>query len=163
MIFLLVDKISIDNCPLFIVNFKTMQPKYWSIDRLPGLMRSQVKLLEKNNITDTKKLLELTSSPESRVALASKLQLHLKYINKWVALADLARLPSVGARYCGLLLHSGVISVAQLAQTSFHRLQRQIVRLQVATLQRKDLSPSVELVKIWVEEAKLLLNTSQKS
>ncbi len=133
-----------------------MKSKYWSIDRLPGIMRSQIELLEKNNITDTKILLKLTRSPESKQALASKLQLNQKYISKWVALADLARIPSVGDKYCGLLLHGGIISVAQLTQTPFHRLHRQIVRLQVATLQRKDLSPSVEQVKKWVEEAKLL-------
>lgn len=139
-----------------------MQPQYWSIDRLPGLMRSQLELLEKNNITDTKKLLKLTSSPELRRALASQLQLNQKYIDKWVALADLARIPSVGDKYCGLLLHAGIVSVTQLTQTPFHRLHRQIVRLQVATLQRKDLSPPVEKVKKWVEEAKLLLDTASR-
>ena len=133
-----------------------MQSQYWSIDRLPGITRSHMELLTKNSITDTKILLQLTSSLESKQALASNLQLNQKYINKWVALADLARIPSVGDSYCGLLLHAGVVSVAQLTQTPFHRLHRQIVRLQVATLQRKDLSPPVEQVKKWVEEAKSL-------
>ena len=139
---------------------KNMQPKYWSIDRLPGIMRSQVKLLEKNKITDTKILLQLTASLESKQALASRLQLNQTYISKWVALADLARLPAVGDKYCGLLLHSGIISVAQLSQMPFHRLHKQIVCLQVATLQRKDLSPPVEEVKRWVEEAKLIHNNA---
>jgi len=137
-----------------------MQSQYWSIDRLPGMMRSQVQLLEKNNIGDTKKLLQLTTTLESKKALANQLGVNQKYVNKWIALADLARLPSVGDKYCGLLLHAGIVSVVQLTQTPFHRLHRQVVRLQVATLQRKDLSPPVEQVKRWVEEAKLLQNTA---
>ena len=136
--------------------------RYWSIDRLPGIMRSQIKLLAENNITNTKQLLKLTQNTESKHTLAAKLQLNQKYIDKWVALADLARLPSVGDRYCGLLLHAGIVSSAQLSQTPFYHLHGQIVRLQVATLQRKDLSPSVELVKKWVEEAKMLHNTINK-
>ena len=68
----------------------------------------------------------------------------------------------MGDKYCGLLLHTGIVSSAQLSQTPFYRLHREIVRLQVATLQRKDLSPSVELVKKWVEEAKLLHNAINK-
>ncbi|WP_019505285.1 DUF4332 domain-containing protein [Pleurocapsa sp. PCC 7319] len=133
-----------------------MESRYWSIDRLPGLMLREQELLKRNNITDTKELLNQTSTPNSRLALANQLKMNLKQINKLVALADLARLPSVGYRYCGLLLHAGMISVTQVAQTPFHRLHRQIVRLQVATLQRKDLSPPVEEVRRWVEEARLL-------
>ena len=44
--------------------------QYWSIDRLPGIMRSQIELLKKNNIINTKQLLKLTQNPESKRALA---------------------------------------------------------------------------------------------
>ncbi|NEO63853.1 MAG: DUF4332 domain-containing protein, partial [Moorea sp. SIO4G2] len=40
-----------------------------------------------------------------------------QYVNKWVALADLARIPSIGCQYCGLVLHAGICSLTQLAQT----------------------------------------------
>ncbi len=139
-----------------------MQPQYWPIECLPGLMPPEQKLLKLNQINDTKELLKRTNSPQSRQALANQLKLNLKHVNKWVALADLARLPGVGYQYCGLLLHAGMISVSQVAQTPFNLLHRQILRLQVATLQRKDLSPPVERVKKWVEEARLLQNTSLK-
>lgn len=139
-----------------------MQPKYWSIDSLPGIMRSQVELLEQNQITDTKQLLQQTRTTDEKRALASRLQLQQKYVDKWTALADLARIPTVGDKYCGLLLHAGIISVAQLSLTPFHSLHRQIVRLQVATLQRRNLSPSIDQVKQWVESAKILSQTTQK-
>ncbi|MEM8673366.1 MAG: DUF4332 domain-containing protein [Cyanobacteria bacterium P01_G01_bin.67] len=133
-----------------------MKSQYWSIDRLPGLMLPEQKLLQAQGIDNTKLLLQQAHNPQSKQDLAGKLRLNQKHVNKWVALADLARLPSVGDRYCGLLLHAGIISVVQLAQTSFPQLHRQILRLQVATLQRKDRSPSLEQVKQWVEEAKIL-------
>ena len=48
--------------------------------------------------------------------------------------------------------------VKQLSQTPIHRLHSQIMRLHVATMQSKDLCPSVEIVKQWVMEAKLVVN-----
>lgn len=133
-----------------------MQPCYWSIDRLPGLNGEQQEFLKSCGITDTKKLLEKANTPLSKQTLANQLKLNIKYINKWVALADLARIPSVGCEYCGLLLHSGIASVSQLKIVPIHRLHRQILKLQVATMQRQDLCPSVELVKKWIQEAQRL-------
>ncbi len=137
-----------------------MKSRYWSIDCLPGLMLPEQSLLKSEGIGDTKELLKRTKTLESKQSLASKLKLNQKHINKWIALADLARIPSVGSQYCGLLLHAGIVSVNQLIQTPFPLLHRRIVRLQVATLQRKDLSPTVEQVKRWVEEAKMLENNN---
>lgn len=133
-----------------------MQSQYWSIDLLPGLKLPEQKLLQSQGIKDTKELIKRSSSPRLRQDLAIKLKLNQKYIQKWAALADLARIPSVGHQYCGLLLHAGIVSVHQLTQTPFPQLHRQIIRLQVATLHRKDLSPTIDQVKRWVDEAKLL-------
>ena len=133
-----------------------MQSQYWSIERLPGLTPAEQKLLRDFGIEDTRELLKRTSTLEKKQALANKLQLEHKRFYKWVALADLARIPSVNYKYCGLLLHAGIFSVSGLSQTPFHRLHPQIVRLQVATLGRKDLSPPVEQVKKWVDSAKNL-------
>jgi len=133
-----------------------VKSEYWSIDLLPGLMLPEQEALKAQGIENTQELLNLTKTPELKIDLANKLKLNQQHLDKWIALADLGRIPSVGSQYCGLVLHGGVISVAQLAQTPFHRLHRQVARLQVATLRRKDLTPSVGLVKQWVEEAKTL-------
>ncbi|MEL6929906.1 MAG: DUF4332 domain-containing protein [Cyanobacteria bacterium J06600_6] len=133
-----------------------MKSQYWSIALLPGLHSAEQKLLEAQGISNTQELLKRTQTPESRIDLASKLKLNQKRLSKWIALADLGRIPSVGSQYCGLILHAGIISAAQLSQTPFHRLHAQISRLQVATLRRKDLTPSVGQVKQWVEQAKIL-------
>ena len=109
-----------------------------------------------HGIENTQELLKRTKTVEQKQALASKLKLEQKRLAKWIALADLGRIPDVNYRYCGLLLHAGIVSVSQLSQIPFHRLHHQIVRLQVATMQRKDLAPPVEQVKRWVEQAKIL-------
>ena len=129
---------------------------YWSIDKLPGIGEQDLKLLISNGIHNTKDLLANVRTTQDKYALANKLQINLKYINKWTALADLARIPSVGWEHCGAILHSGIGSVAQLKQTSFARLHSHLLRLYVANTRNKDLSPSVEEVKKWIEQAKLL-------
>ena len=133
-----------------------LQGRNWPIDQLPGLSAQNQSQLEECGITTTAQLIKKAGTPASRLALANQLQIHIQYVNKWVALANLARIPSVGCQYCGLLLHAGIASVAQLAQTPTHRLHQQILRLQVATLQRRDLCPSVEEVAQWIQQAKLL-------
>ncbi|WP_026732807.1 DUF4332 domain-containing protein [Fischerella sp. PCC 9605] len=130
----------------------------WPIEQLPGLSPEEKSQLQNCGITTTKALVEQGKTPQARLMLANKLQIHLQYVNKWVALADLARIPSVGTQYCGLLLHAGVGSVALLATLPIHRLHQQILRLQVATMQRRDLCPSVEQVQQWSQQAVKIMN-----
>ncbi|ACK68836.1 conserved hypothetical protein [Gloeothece citriformis PCC 7424] len=130
---------------------------YWTIEKLPGLSQQQQTQLKNFGITTTQQLLNRGKTAQLKQSLANQLGMNILYINKWIALADLARLPSVGCQYCGLLLHSGIASVTQLSQTPVHRLHRQILRLQVATMQRQDLCPPVELVQQWIQEARTIL------
>ncbi|WP_414530648.1 DUF4332 domain-containing protein [Nodularia chucula] len=125
----------------------------WAIEQLPGLTEEEQGKLQKCGIKTTKALIEHGKTTETRVNLANKLQVNLQYVNKWIALADLARIPGVGLEYCGLLLHSGIISVAQLAETPTHRLHKQMMRLQVSTMQRRDLCPAIDVVQQWSQQA----------
>ncbi|MEB3218400.1 MAG: DUF4332 domain-containing protein [Nostocales cyanobacterium 94392] len=128
------------------------------IEELPGLSQDEINNLKHCGVTNTLALIKQGKTVQEKLILATKLQVHIQYVNKWVALADLARIPSVGTQYCGLLLHAGIASVMQLTTTPPHRLHKQILRLQVATLQRRDLCPPVEQVQQWVEQAKLIHN-----
>ncbi len=128
----------------------------WSIDQLPGLSAEDQTRLTDWGIHTTLELLQKGKTLEQRTLLASQLQIHIKHINKWVALADLARIPNVGCRYCGLLLHSGVASPSHLLQTPPDRLHRQMMRLQVTNLQRRDLCPTFAEVEQWSQQARLL-------
>jgi len=138
------------------IHRSVIQPCNWSIEELPGLSAQEQSKLQELGITTTGQLLQKASTPESKLVLASQLQIKSQYVNKWVALADLARLPSIGCQYCGLLLHAGVCSVRQLAQMPPHRLHQQILRLQVAMMQRRDLCPHVEEVAVWIKQAREL-------
>ncbi len=129
---------------------------FWSIAAIPGIKPAEVNLLESKGIKTTKDLLSKTRNQQSAEALARELKIEYRYLRKWIALADLARIPSVGCTYSGLLLHSGIISVSQLSQIPVYRLRQQILRMQVATMQRQDLCPPLALVQQWLTEAKLL-------
>jgi hypothetical protein len=128
----------------------------WPIEQLPGLSQEEKSQFQNCGIKTTKELIKQAQTAEAKMNLANKLQVNLQYVNKWIALADLARIPSVGMQYCGLLLHAGIGSVGQLAQTPTHRLHQQIMRLQVATMQRRDLCPAIELVQQWSQQAQKL-------
>lgn len=134
-----------------------IQLRDWPIHQLPGLSSDNCSQLLECGITTTRQLLQVANTPPTKQALASKLQIHTQYVHKWVALAELASIPSVGCQHCGLLLHAGVASVAQLAQIPVHRLHQQILRMQVAMMQRRDLCPSVDEVQEWVVQAKMLM------
>ena len=138
---------------------RAIQACDWSIEQLPGLSVQDQSKLRALGITTTKQLLQKASTPQSRQALASQLPIKFQYVNKWAALADLARVPDIGCQYCGLLLHAGVCSVTQLAQIPAHKLHQQILRLQVATLQRRDLCPHVEEVAQWIKQARMLVTS----
>ncbi|MEA5597870.1 DUF4332 domain-containing protein [Rivularia sp. UHCC 0363] len=128
----------------------------WSIEELPGLSQDEIDNLKNCGVPNTLALIEQGKNLEEKVILATKLQVNVQSVNKWIALADLARIPGVGIQHCGLLLHAGVASVMQLLTTPAHRLHRQILRLQVATLQRRDLCPPIEEVHQWIKDAKKL-------
>lgn len=134
----------------------TLKPQSWPIQNLPGLSREHSTQLQQLGLTTTAHLLHQGRSPQAQQALARQLQLPLRYAQKWLALADLAQLPSVGCDYCGLLLHTGIQSIAQLAAIAPGRLHSQIRRLHTASLQRSDLCPDPAQVAVWVREAQQL-------
>ncbi|MUL38939.1 DUF4332 domain-containing protein [Gloeocapsopsis dulcis] len=134
--------------------------KNWQIGELPGLNSQEQAQLAQLGISTTLQLLQQCRTTTQKQALATRLRVRVENVNKWVALADLARIPSVGCQYCGVLLHTGIISVAQLAQTPLHRLHQQILRLQVATFQRRDLCPSRSEIQGWINQARSLVSHS---
>lgn len=132
------------------------KPSNWAIAQLPGLSTQDEASLIACGIQTTFQLLQKTQTIAQRQTLATQIQSPVQRINKWMALAHLACIPSVGCQYCGLLLHAGVTSPTQLAAIPVARLHRQMLRLQIATMQRPDLCPGLDQVSQWVEQAKLL-------
>ena len=134
-----------------------IQPRSWPLDQLPGLSDTDRQKLNDCGINTTAQLIAATRTLETKQALANRLQVHAHHISKWVAMAELSSIPSVNCQYCGLLLHAGIASISQLAPTPVHRLHQQILRLHVATMQRRDLCPSVEEVQGWIKQAQMLI------
>jgi hypothetical protein len=127
----------------------------WPIAELPGLDPNLGQDLDGVGLTETQQLVGL--SIEQQISLATSLGHHPRHIQKIVAMASLAQLSSVGCDYCGLLLHAGIASVAQLALTPVNQLHRSVLRLHVAVLRRNDLTPTVDRVQRWVLQAQRLV------
>ncbi|NJR66266.1 MAG: DUF4332 domain-containing protein [Leptolyngbyaceae cyanobacterium CRU_2_3] len=135
----------------------------WAIAQLPGITPQDEADLVGCGIHTTFQLLQKAQTPAQRQLLATEMQTHIQHVNKWVALSNLARIPTVGWQYCGLLLHAGVSSPAQLSQMPIARLHRQILKLQVATLQRPDLCPGVGEISQWIEQARQITHPASRS
>ncbi|NBD31821.1 MAG: DUF4332 domain-containing protein [Cyanobacteria bacterium] len=133
-----------------------MQGKSWPIANLPRLDEINRSRLEALGIQTTQDLLQQSQTPAQKSAIAQHLQIKPQQLNKWLIMADLARIESVGCEYCGLLLHAGIASIAQLSQMHPQKLHRQILRLQVSLFKRKDYCPPVETVQKWIIDARQL-------
>jgi predicted flap endonuclease-1-like 5' DNA nuclease len=130
----------------------------WLIGDLPGINSVEQTLLEEIGIATTGQLLAIAPDAVTKQQLAVKLCFKIQYVNKLVALADLSRLAGVGCQYNGLLLHTGIISVKQLAQMPAHKIHQQLLKLHVATLQRRDLCPDLAQVQGWIKQARALID-----
>lgn len=126
------------------------------LDQLPGLSAQQLKQFNDCDIFTTFDLLRQGNTLQQRQQLSAQLSTNIKYINKWTALANLARIPGVGLQYCGLLLHAGVSTPQQLATMTVQRLHPQLLRLQVQLFKRADLAPDTAQVASWIAQAKAL-------
>jgi hypothetical protein len=120
----------------------SVQVRDWPIAHLPGLSKENQTQLEECSITTTEQLIRMTKTPAAKALLAHQLQVNIQDVNK--------------CQYCGLLLHAGVASADQLAEMPVERLHQQILKLHVATMQRNDLTPSVDRVQKWVQQARLV-------
>ena len=129
----------------------------YPIDQLPGRSPTQVEQLSSCGIRTTFDLLRQGNSIEQRRQLSTQLNTNLKHINKWTALANLARIPGVGCQHCGLLLHAGVSTPQQLSTMTVQKLHPQLVRLQVQLLRRADLAPNAAQVATWIRQAQAMV------
>ena len=137
-----------------------ISPGNWSIGDLPGLAPEMAATLKQNGIHSTQDLRDRCPDDRAVLTLAQDLHLVKHHVRKWLALADLARVPGVGCLYAGILLHAGIASVAQLAATPIQRLYPQLLRLLVATTQRRDLCPDRTVVLTWLAAARSLVHRS---
>lgn len=132
----------------------------YPLEQLPGLSATHAQGMAQLGLTSTDQLRRYGATVDHRQILAKKMQVPLRYVTKWVILAELARVPAVGCEFNGLLLHAGIISVAQLADATAQGLYTRLRRLHVATLQRNDLCPTPDQVSLWIQQAKALARSA---
>lgn len=129
----------------------------FSIEQLPGLSAKDCAIFKNQGIITTQDLLQRAGRSRSQQeALAAALGMRWQFLYKWLVFADLARISGIGCQYCGLIVHSGIGSIEQLAQTPVGKLHAGIKRLQVQTLQRTDLCPSLQEMSSWIRQAQQL-------
>ncbi|NJM98501.1 MAG: DUF4332 domain-containing protein [Phormidesmis sp. RL_2_1] len=134
----------------------------YPIAQLPGLSEPQIKQLTTFGILTTFDLLRQGNSVAQRQQLSARLSTNIKHINKWTALANLARIPGVGCQHCGLLLHAGVSTPQQLATMSVQQLHPQLLRLQVQLFNRADLAPDRAQVAGWIQQAQKMMTDERR-
>lgn len=127
--------------------------KNWLVEGLPGLNYEDCQKLKESGIETTLQLCQRTRKRSSRQDLAAQMQIPIQQLTKWAVMADLSRVPSVGCHFCGLLLHIRIYSVSQLAQMSFHDLNKGVLRFQVSTTQQPNGCPDSDLMGQWIQEA----------
>jgi hypothetical protein len=140
-----------------------MAPQTYPLADLPGMPPDCAEQLSALGLTHTDQLCRLGQSTQRCQALAAKLKIPQRYIKKWVVLSALAQVPTVGCQYNGLLLHVGISSVEQLANSSSQLLYPRIQRLYVATMQRSDICPSADQVTTWIHHARLILSQGTRT
>ncbi len=134
-----------------------------AIEQLPGLSAEDCQKLKDNGITTTHALLKKAGQNKAqKEALAIALGIRFQLLTKWLAFADVARIPAVGCQHCGVIVHSGIISLDQLAQTPIDKLHKQILRLQVQNFQRADLCPDMAEMSIWIKQAQQIMATKKR-
>ena len=139
-------------------NHRKISSLNFSLDQLPGLSTKDCKKLQNYGMTTTHALLQKAGRNKAqKEALAIALNVRLQLLMKWLAFADLARIPTVGCQHCGLIVHSGIVSLEQLAQTPLGQLHKQIMRLQIQNLQRADLCPDIGEMSVWIKQARQIL------
>jgi Domain of unknown function (DUF4332) len=133
------------------------------IQALPGLGDRDSAALINQQIATLSQLRAATRSPVEQRQLAQKLRIREQTLRKWLVLADLAQVPSVGTQYCGVLLHVGIVSVQSLARSQPPQLRSQVLRFQVAHLRRADLCPDLGQVERWIQDARAIVARARRA
>lgn len=98
-------------------------------------------------------LLDLGATPLGRQTLSEESGINPRLIMKWVNRADLSRIEGVNSEYSGLLEHSGVASVPELAMRTARSLYDKMVDVNKQFRLVRNVPPESEIFD-WVQQAK---------
>ena len=110
------------------------------------------KRLEKGGISNIEDLIPL--SRKEIKALAEKLDISEKLLDKWQEHADLMRINGVGPEYSEALNEIGIDSVKELAQRNPENTLERIEKLDKEKPDVIRQLPTLKWIKDWIEESK---------
>ncbi|MFH1086398.1 MAG: DUF4332 domain-containing protein [Chloroflexota bacterium] len=122
---------------------------------IEGIGPAYQQKLEESGVKSVEALRETCANPKGRQELADKSGISPKLILEWANRADLFRIKGVGEEYSDLLEVAGVDTVAELAQRNAENLYAKLKESNAAKKLVRKL-PSLDQVKDWVEQAKIL-------
>ncbi|MDD2251983.1 MAG: DUF4332 domain-containing protein [Dehalococcoidales bacterium] len=107
------------------------------------------------DIRTVEKLLEVGATRKGRKEIAEKTGISDTLILEWVNLADLFRIKGIGEEFSDLLEEAGVDTVKELAQRNAENL---VAKIEEVNAEKKLVrrTPNLNMVKDWIEQAKLL-------
>lgn len=124
----------------------------YKIQEIEGIGPAYAQKLSEAGIDTTRALLKLCCHKPGRKETAEKTGLSEAQLLKWANLADLMRVPGVGAEYSELLEAAGVDTIKELRTRNAENLASKMAELN----SRKKLTrtvPSAKMVAKWVSQA----------
>lgn len=126
------------------------------LEQISAVSAETAEKLQQLGLATNLDLLRSAGMKSQRPTLAEQVGVTVQQVNRWVVLADLTRVPSVGVVYADFLLQIGICSTLQLANMSMGDLQRQVTRYQMPILKQASLCPGMGLIATWSTQAKQL-------
>ncbi|RME45717.1 MAG: DUF4332 domain-containing protein, partial [Caldilineae bacterium] len=131
-------------------------PPFISLTLIKGIGRKTAAHIQRTTgINSLALLLQAGATPEGRAQLAQQLRKAEHIVLRWVQLADLMRVESVGSDYSNLLWEAGITAIPDLAAQNPAMLGRLLENTN-RRLRLVNRLPSAAQVERWVEQAKKL-------
>ena len=122
---------------------------------IEGIGTGYGKRLRAMGVHTTTDLLKKCTNSNYGKSIAESLKLDAKVIHSWFCMADLLRLEGVDGQFAELLHFSGVQSVSELALLEAKKLAKKMKAIN-AEQHRVKVTPTKEMVSIWIDDAKTL-------
>ena len=126
-----------------------------AVKEVKGVTEELQPKLKEQGINDSDQLLEKAKTPAGRRELAGKLGVDPKVVLELANRADLVRIKGVAGAYSNLLENAGVDTVKELSGRVPENLQAKLAQVN-EEMKLANRTPTVEMVKDWVSQAKAL-------
>jgi predicted flap endonuclease-1-like 5' DNA nuclease len=126
-----------------------------AVKEVKGVTEELQPKLKEQGINDSDQLLKKAKTPAGRRELAGKLGVDPKVVLELANRADLVRIKGVAGVYSNLLENAGVDTVKELSGRVPENLQAKLAQVN-EEMKLANRTPTVEMVKDWVSQAKAL-------